>query len=238
MKDNLSARRTCAALCILCLSCSALFGQGPLPPPGPPGPTMKTLDQVEPRTDIATLPGDATYLHVISLPGSYFLSGNLTNTASGKGGIHVAANDVTIDLAGFSVTNSGTSPVNGIFGGGKHLTLHHGFVRGWSKGVACNLGGSLDHLVLTANDVAVEANLSSIADCVAEDNTGRGFQVDSSTVTQCTARNSYVGFSLGDNAIVTDCVATANGNSGFYMLATNCIFHRCTSTNNRDGFTF
>jgi hypothetical protein len=214
--------------------------QGPLsPPPGPPGPTMKTLDQIEPRTDIATLPGDGTYLHVVSVSGSYFLSGNLTNAASGKGGIVIAANDVTIDLAGFSVTNSGASPVEGIRGAGKRLTLHNGSVRGWSKGVTCNLGGgSFDHLMLTANSVGMEADRSSISDCVAEDNSQRGFSAGSSTLTWCAARNNYLGFFLGDNAILTDCVATANSNSGFSVLATNCILHRCSATGNSDGFTF
>ncbi len=163
---------------------------------------MKSLDQIEPRTDIATLPGDGTYLHVISVAGSYFLSGNLTNAASGKGGIVIAANDVTIDLAGFSVTNSGASPVEGIRGAGKHLTLHHGSVRGWSKGVTCNLGGgSFDHLVLTANGVGIETDLSILSDCIADDNAGRGFQTQSSTMTRCTARhNGNDGFALGDRS--------------------------------------
>jgi len=31
------------------------FAQGPLTPPGTPAPTMKSLDQIEPRTPIASL---------------------------------------------------------------------------------------------------------------------------------------------------------------------------------------
>ena len=45
--------------------------QGPLtPPPGPVLPTMKTLDQIEPRTpiDATHTPGDATNQFIISQP--------------------------------------------------------------------------------------------------------------------------------------------------------------------------
>jgi hypothetical protein len=56
-----------------------LLAQGPLdPPPGPPAVTMKTLDQVEPRTDLATVAGDAAYHHIITAPGSYYLTATST----------------------------------------------------------------------------------------------------------------------------------------------------------------
>ena len=56
-----------------------VHAQGPPgPPPGPPGDTMKTLQQVEPRTDLADVPGNANNMHVITAPGSYYLSDNLT----------------------------------------------------------------------------------------------------------------------------------------------------------------
>src|SRR3954454_12050055 len=110
MKDNLSARRTCAALCILCLSCSALFGQGPLPPPGPPGPTMKTLDQIdgkldsidaklEKRTPISSLPFS------INSSGSYYLTGNLQFTAASGHAITISVSNVTLDLMGFTLSS-------------------------------------------------------------------------------------------------------------------------------------
>ena len=96
------------------------------PPPGPVMPTMKTLDEIfnetaaalgeattakdaaiaaqDPRTpiDATNTPGDADSLFRIALPGSYYLTGNVTGVA-GKHGIEIAANGVTLDLMGFDL---------------------------------------------------------------------------------------------------------------------------------------
>jgi len=91
---------------------TAVHAQGPLaPPPGAPAPGMKTLTQIEPRTDLATVPGGAGYMHIINQSGSYYLSGNLNVTTSD--GILMAASGVTLDLNGFSIFRSSGSAATG-----------------------------------------------------------------------------------------------------------------------------
>ena len=76
------------------LAASLAFGQGTLTPPGAPAPTMKTLDQVEPRIPISSAP------ITLSAPGSYYLTTNLSGTVT------IVANNVTLDLMGFSVISA------------------------------------------------------------------------------------------------------------------------------------
>src|SRR4051812_21725528 len=79
---------------------STAFAQGSLAPAGAPAPLMKTLDQLEPRTPISSVP------YTITNAGSYYLTTNLTATA-GNNGIIVSADHVTIDLNGFMLSGAG-----------------------------------------------------------------------------------------------------------------------------------
>jgi len=115
---------------------AAVLVAGPLnPPPGSPAPTYKTLGEVQPRTPVQTLPGNAQALHVISQPGSYYLTAKVTGV-SGKSGILVTSNDVTIDLCGFELDGAGVGlgavSAQGVSG----LCVRNGVVANWlSAGV-------------------------------------------------------------------------------------------------------
>ena len=87
------------AVGIVAFTPSLAHGQGILTPPGAPGPTMKSLDQVEPRTPISSVP------YAINTSGSYYLTGNLT-VNSGIA-ISINAGGVTLDLNGFTISSTG-----------------------------------------------------------------------------------------------------------------------------------
>ena len=81
-------------------------------------------------TKITSLP------YTISTPGSYYLGGNLTY-AGDSDGITVNADNVTLDLMGFTLAYTGTGTTYyGIYmQGRKNVEIRNGTVRGWFTGV-------------------------------------------------------------------------------------------------------
>ena len=112
---------------------STCFAQGSLTPPGAPAPTMKSLDQIEPRTPISSAP------FTISVPGSYYLTTNVT--VSSGDAITISANNVTLDLNGFTIastaaTASGDSGIL-LSGSRTNIAICYGNI---SSGVTNNAG--------------------------------------------------------------------------------------------------
>ena len=136
--------------------------------------------------------------------GSYFLTGCLTG-AAGQDGITIAADDVTIDLNGFSLTGVPGS-LDGIARGGNfnRWTVQNGNVTAWG-------GDGIDLFSGVNNEVTVERVRSS-------GNGGRGIVV-------------------AGRAIVRDCVATNNGNSGIVMASNsaNSIIDSCVGSHNTNS---
>ena len=96
MRQQTKRQAVCiAASFVMAMCAERVAAQGSLTPPGAPAPTMKTLEQVEPRTPI----GNGRY--TITKSGSYYLTENST------GKITIRANNVTLDLMGFRIAVSG-----------------------------------------------------------------------------------------------------------------------------------
>src|SRR5262249_14863369 len=155
-----------------------LFAQGPLTPPGAPAPTMKSLDQVEARIIINTTntPGNANTQFIISAPGSYYLTGNITGV-SGKHCIFVSSANVTIDLNGFmliGVGGSGTAIYDGAVNHG-NTVVRNGTIASWG-GSGIDLSSSFDSIVenlIVTNNTGFGLKMSdacALRNCVVRDN--------------------------------------------------------------------
>jgi hypothetical protein len=183
----------------------ALIAQGPLtPPPGAPVPLMKTLQQVEPRIDVATLPGDATTVFVISAPGSYYLSGNVV-VPSGKAGIGIAAAEVALDLNGFAITGAAGS-LRGVelYNRSNNVRVHSGTITGFTGGPGVGVvSGTLTNAHF--EDITIGNCAGGVILPAFNGVTAKGLRVTGSTSS---------GLDLGPQAAVTHCVADAcAGNS-------------------------
>lgn len=240
---------------------------GPLTPPGPPGRTMKSLEQVEPRTDLQVLydlnhdgdEDDEQYEIVIRAAGSYYLSKNLL--VSRPNGIIVRASGVTIDLNGFAVQKflvggNGIEIGEGAFAG----ILSHGCVvkngsisgfaygiRSVSSGVNFPRGGVFSGLHVSAcSTKALEAGEDwLIEDCRVTDNSGDGiFSEKGGTIRDCvaarngTAGGSNVGIRAGPGSSIIRCVASRNiVTHGILGLGNSKITECIASENTSDGTT-
>jgi parallel beta-helix repeat protein len=199
---------------------------GPLDPPqGPITSTYKTLSEVEPRTAInaQNTPGDADSVYRITEPGSYYLTENLTGKP-GKHGIEIAAGDVTLDLAGFTLTGAQGSlsaiyaetPEDGI-------TISDGLIRAW--------GATGIHIV---SSDSCRVSRVTIAQC-----SGMGIMVDWNCIVEsCIVEEpGQHGIHTGGNCRILNCTVYSAGTGPGFFLGSDSVAESCTaSAGDTDGF--
>ena len=210
---------------------STAFAQGSLTPPGAPAPTMKSLDQVEPRTAITTLPV------FINQSGSYYLTRSFEQAFTSDA-VTITTNNVTLDLEGFTIHQTGAASVitgirleNNVNIPLQNATVKNGTITGFNApGINC-LGIRncvFEDLTLTecsGGGISVQAYGTAgavgnvVRHCRTCDNTGTGVVFLSgagnvaNVIEDCESLNNTTGFSLsaGGNLIVR---CRASGNSG------------------------
>lgn len=215
---------------VACAGVNAWVLAGPLAPPvGPIAPTQKALSEVEPRiavNDVNTPGVGSSAVYKIVAPGSYYLTGNVAATA-GKNAIGIYANNVTLDLNGFTVEGiAGTTGAVILVAGDSgnpsgdprgNVTIKNGTVRGGGgSGLLSQIG-------------VAGLRLSGIT---ARNNANVGFSLDGrAELENCSAYdNGSHGFSLGNDAVVSDCIARSNGADEFRAGA-GVVFMNCLADN-------
>lgn len=228
-----------AALATLNACLSTVHAQGSLTPTGAPGMTMKSLAQIEPRTDIMALGGDLNNLHIITSPGSYYLTTNLTLVAS-KNGISVQANNVTIDLNGFSVLGVPSSN-NGIDlpNNQTNLVVRNGTITGTAfYGISADTAyySTFENLTISKNLIlGIDAGrYALVRNCFVVTNSGDGLYFKS----HCTVENCTVSQNGGAGIHCKETLSHIEGNhlienaTGLLVdNASNLILHNDASGN-------
>ncbi len=236
----------CTSIASLCvLGSVAMLTAGPLDPPaGPVAPTYKTLSEVEPRIAIgtATTPGDTDSVYKITIPGSYYLTGNVVG-AAGKMGIEILTSGVTIDLMGFRLQGAvgsldGIATSGGIRG---QIVVRNGTVSAWggagidltASGVGSDCTVENVHAITNQGIGIVVCNRSIVRSCVARGNVGGGIASTAEAVVDgCVAAlNTTSGIAVGASSVVRGCSARENGGAGI-SVASAGVVSECASFDN------
>jgi parallel beta-helix repeat protein len=205
--------------------------QGPIDPTTPPMASMRTLDQIEPRMLIDSVP------YVIQKSGSYYLSRSLEQSVTNEPAIVVAVNDVVLDLNGFVIEGYAGGGVfyesgpailqsNGL----QNLTVKNGNIYNWNGQQDLGLGmvrllganNRIQNLTVRYCSRGIQTGPGSVIEnCIVMDLDEGGF-----------AQN--FGFLVGRGSVVRDCVAQSIHGAPAYGFETgeDCVLERCTARSN------
>lgn len=239
-------------LVVLAPICNTAIAGNLNPPAGPVAPTQRHL--------ITTLP------FVISAPGSYVVTGDLTGLA-GQNGITINSHDVTIDLNGFTLRG-----VPGSLAGitvvsappWRNIVILNGTVRNWGgdginlvpsynarlqgvNAISNSNNGISGHLSFRADKCGANENgvwgigvfgaNGSLSDCTAFSNGGHGMS-GAQVVRFCTASfNGGDGISAGSGGTVVGCASNSNSGYGFSLGGATRISDSAAQNNNSGGIS-
>jgi parallel beta-helix repeat protein len=167
---------------------------------------------------------------IINTPGFYFFSRNLDHSGT-EPAIFVNADNVTIDLMGFSLSHTAISGLGmGIALGSNNVEIRNGTIRGFYIGIFSASTSGYNHRVI--NIAALNPGVGTSGGNILLAGTDH-------LVKNCTAANCGAsGIEIGSGTI-TGCRAFGNGAHGFIIEPGPGIFIGNMARNNRGtGFRF
>jgi hypothetical protein len=162
-------------------------------------------------TKISSLP------YTITAPGFYYLTKNLTSTGNG---IVVNANNVTIDLMGFTMTGPGTSSSYGIYiYNQRYVQIRNGTVTNFYNGIyaetSSNAGHRVSNLYAVYNThfgIWLGGDDHVIQNSNVSWNGADGIESIGMVSNVIASKNGGTG--IGNRGLITNCMASANQGTG------------------------
>jgi parallel beta-helix repeat protein len=195
----------------------------------------------EVRTPIDALP------FTISAPGSYYLTGDLSIASTSEHGITVDADNVTIDLMGYSVVGPGSGFTHGIrINGRTNVEVRNGTVREFYIGIfetitAAGSGHRVIDLRAVSNGnrgIYLEGQGHVVKDSTAANNGSHGIEsgTASTLVGNTVYGNTGYGILGGSGNTVTGNMAYNNGNIGIRAGLASTVSGNTSVQNGAAGF--
>ena len=246
MKKMLQLAAVCWLLVLLDFHVATAYAQGALAPPGSPAATMKTLDQIEARTIVNAVntPGDANNLFIVSQPGSYYLTTNLVGV-SGKNGILIVTNNVSLDLNSFAVQGVASTLV-GIYlpNAVTNIIVRNGIVSGWGAAGLFTASASIFNMVVERINASGNGTIGIrifgagvVRDCTSHGNGTVGIFAGGGLVTGCTAQNNVSDgiYAQSSGIIINSCTSQGNLGSGIYAIGSATVINCLVQNNSTHG---
>jgi hypothetical protein len=204
--------------------------------------TPEARAQIDPRIPIPASREPAPPFE-IDEPGSYRLTGNRRCASDG---IRVLADDVTIDLMGFTLGGSDTGATVGIYMNGRqNVEVRHGTIRGFGgrgihdrneSGAAC--GKRIIDLRVIANGgcgICLGGDGNLIRDCFVSGNRGTGACTSGILQGNVFLDNATGGIACGDRSLVLANTVIRTAQSGIFARAGCTIRDNNVSGADRSG---
>jgi hypothetical protein len=188
----------------------------------------------------------------IDQPGSYRLTGDLTLSASDVAAIDIDANDVTVDLGGFTIAGTADCvglppfltcliPANGdgitATSSSSNVTVHNGKLRNLRLGIVLSGDAgrveSVDVRRGSASGIAATGFGAVIRDVISTLNRGTGISagVDARVADSTVISNNDDGINVGFNSNVSGNTVTANGEVGISAAQGSRVAENTASDN-------